>query len=98
MLTMNTMCTALHFAASGGHADVVNMLIQNGTNVNAVDSCEQSILHYAAWKGGVYVAKVLIQNDADVNAVDKHKRTALPSQLSIDMLTLRKCCFRTERT
>ena len=49
-------------------------------------------------EGHVDVAKVLIQNGADVNAVEMNtKGRHFTSQLRMDMLTLRKCCFRTVR-
>ena len=62
--------TALHDAARKAHVDVARVLIQNGTDVNAVDDKECTALHEAARKGPVDVVKVLIQNSADVNAVD----------------------------
>ena len=77
-------------AAEKGHVDVAKELIQNGADVNAVNSNKETALHFAAHKGHVEVAKVLIQNGADVNAVQKIW-TALHIAARKDMLTLRKC-------
>ena len=53
--------TALHLAAEDGHVDVVKVLLQNGADVNAVDSKDQTALQMAArWD----VAIVLVQNGA----------------------------------
>ena len=60
--------------------------------MNAADKYEDTALHFA----NAEVAKVLIQYGADVNAIDGNKGTALcMEQLNVDLLTLRKCCFRT---
>ena len=47
------------------------LLIQNGADVNAVETANSLALHSS--NGHVDVAKVLIQNGADVNAVDENK-------------------------
>ena len=98
LLLLRKKWTALHYAAHYGHVDVAKVLIQNG-DVNAVHEKQRTALHFAACNGHVDVAKVLIQNGADVNAVDdKENQQHFTSQLNMDMLTLRKCCFRTVPT
>ena len=42
------------------------MLIENGVDVNAVNSNKQTALHYAAREGRVDVVNVLIKNGADL--------------------------------
>eukprot|EP00938_MAST-03A_sp_MAST-3A-sp1_P000845 g845.t1 len=88
----------LHYAAFLGHVDATNVLLGNGADVRAVDDNIWTALHVAAKKGHADVAKVLIQNGADVNAVQKDKRQLFTTQVERDMLTLRKCCFRTVLT
>ena len=62
-----------------GHVDCAKVLIQNGTNVNAVDIWKQSALHVAARNGhvDVDVVSVLLRNGASINAVDKDNDTPL---------------------
>ena len=49
--------TALHFAAFLGHADVVKVLIQNGSKLNAGNERKQTALHFATQKGHVTLRK-----------------------------------------
>jgi ankyrin repeat protein len=49
--------TALHDAARKAHVDVARVLIQNGTDVNAVDDKKCTALHEAAWYGHADVVK-----------------------------------------
>ncbi len=69
--------TLLHYVAFKGYVDVAKVLIQNGTDVNAVDKWKRTALLIAAYYGHVDVTKVLLQNGADVNAVNVDKQTAL---------------------
>ena len=55
----------------------MNVLIQNGAKVNAVDKDNWTALRVAAENGHVDVAKLFIQYGVDVNAVDNEERTAL---------------------
>ena len=43
--------TALHFAAKNGDFDVVKLLLENGTNVNAVAIDKQTALDYSVGGG-----------------------------------------------
>lgn len=76
-----------------GNGDLVEILIQNGANVNAVDSMDLSPLHYAVRSGQEVAAEVLIRNGANVNAMDKDFLTPLHWSVrggmdySIDKLT-----------
>ena len=88
--------TALLIAA-GADMDVMKELVQNGADVNAVVETNGRH-HFVAQDGYVDVVKVLIQKGADVNAVNGWKETPLTAQLRMDILTLRKSCFRTVLT
>jgi ankyrin repeat protein len=59
----------LHLTVERGHVDIVKLLIQNGADVNAVDSEKCTSLHHVASTGHVTIAKLLIQSGADVNAL-----------------------------
>ena len=86
--------TALHIAAEYGHVDVAKVLLQNGADVNAVNVHTQA-LHFAAWKGDVDESAA--SERCDVNAFECGRQQHFTLQLKMDMLTLRKCCFRTVR-
>lgn len=52
-------------------------MINNGANINHVDSDEQTALHIAAANGNIKVARLLIENGANVSSVDNYGWTAL---------------------
>ena len=71
---------ALHWAASAGHADVVQRLLEHGANVDATDyshNDSRTALHGAAWEGHADVVTRLLEHGADVNAKTKYGSTAL---------------------
>ena len=49
----------LHHAADSNRLDVLNVLIQNGANVNAVDNLGQTPLHYGVLCGNELVCASL---------------------------------------
>ena len=63
--------TPLHRATKlfGCDNEMVNHLIANGANVNAIESTGAAPLHIAAHFGITEIAKILIANGANVNAV-----------------------------
>lgn len=69
--------TALHYASSNGKEKVGDLLIKNGTDVNATDKNGQTALHVAAKKSKSKILSVLIANGADADIVDDKGRTAL---------------------
>ena len=62
--------TPLHFAASMGRPDVVELLIKYKADVNARDGYGMTPLHIAAYYGYAQVAKLLLDNGADPNVID----------------------------
>ena len=54
----------LHISASTGNLDVVNMFLEMGADVNAVNLLGKTPFHVAVQSGHLNVAKVLIQNGA----------------------------------
>jgi ankyrin repeat protein len=70
--------TALHFAARGGHADVVEALLDDGANQDAVTvPDEETALHEAIRNGHLEVVQVLLEEGADVDLPQLKGLTAL---------------------
>lgn len=71
-------CTPLHWAVTedfkGSHRDMVELLIANGADVNAVDDMQKAPLHLASNRE---TAEILINAGANVNAKDHKVRTLL---------------------
>ncbi len=62
--------TPLHVAILADRQEVVEFLIANGADVNAVSSTFGMPLHVAALKGSAIITSLLIANGADVTARD----------------------------
>ena len=62
--------TPLHSAASGSHADVVEVLLEAGASVDARQSGGWTALHSAAHNGDVASARMLLAAGADATAVN----------------------------
>ena len=65
----NAVSTALYFAASRGHADVVKLLLSRGADVNSMKD-STSCLQLAARIGHTDVVSALVSDGADVNVKD----------------------------
>ncbi|KAG2495140.1 hypothetical protein HYH03_006749 [Edaphochlamys debaryana] len=78
--------TPLHVAASRGHADVVEVLLDRGkAKVEATDKNWKTALHVAALEGHGAVVEVLLdKGEAKVDKVDKLGWTALQCAASQD--------------
>jgi peptidoglycan/xylan/chitin deacetylase (PgdA/CDA1 family) len=70
--------TPLHLAATFGHKEIAELLIDKGVDVNAVGGLlGWTPLHWAASEGRKEVAELLIAKGADVNAKDEDGKTPL---------------------
>lgn len=67
----------LHTAAAVGRYDVMDLLIANGTNVNARSRDGETPLQFAAGANNVLGAKLLLSSGANLNATDKNKVSAI---------------------
>lgn len=69
--------TALHHAAIGGHADIVELLLESGAKIDGIGSRGETPLFLAASTGYVDVVKVLAAAGANVNKMSAEGRTPL---------------------
>ena len=69
--------TVLHWAARGGSLAVMEALVDQGANVDAMSTSGYTALHNAAWRGRLSVVKYLVGMGADVNAKGSNGLTAL---------------------
>lgn len=73
----NGLC-AIHWAADRGNADILELLLLHGANVNAQDKeGEQTALHYSAGCGHLNCVEILLKFNADPNIVDSDAATCL---------------------
>lgn len=68
---------ALHYAAALGHEEIINLLLANGADKEAMDRDLRTPLHHAIAARKVSSTTVLCDNEADVRAADVQHRTAL---------------------
>lgn len=73
----STGSTPLHAAAEEDDEEIVKMLIEYGSDVNAVDANNATPLHMAARRRRFKIMKVLLEAGADVSLVDVSQDTAL---------------------
>ena len=66
---------ALHTAAAVGQANVVKVLIDAGSDVNAPGANEEKPLHVSSGSDHIEVVRLLVNNGADLSAVDTEGRT-----------------------
>ena len=70
--------TLMHAASGLGHLNLVRLLIEHGTGVDAADEDGETLLHRAiSLKNNYVIAKPLIQKRADVANVAVGKRRPL---------------------
>src|SRR5438128_2464400 len=68
--------SALHYAARYGLTEIVNILVENGADVNAKTIHSYTPLHGATFNGYIDVIKILLENGADVMAETVYGATA----------------------
>lgn len=87
--------TALHHAARNGRMEICQTLIDNGAEVEAVNTRKQTALHEAAMHGQFAVCRLLVRHGANLNAVDAQKRTPLYWAAAEDRETYRLQNYKT---
>ena len=68
--------TALHFAAWKGHLKIVEFLLDNGANENALNGAQWTALFFAASEGHLDVVEYLIDQNVNVELRDTDWRRA----------------------
>ncbi|KAJ9585549.1 hypothetical protein L9F63_002666 [Diploptera punctata] len=69
--------TALILAACLGKIDIVELLLQNGADVQITGQHKRTVLMHAAERGHLQLVKLLIKHGASVNATDEDGYSAL---------------------
>lgn len=69
--------TYLQAASAAGHPRIVEMLVETGADVDALDPLQKTPLHHAAEHGYYRVVKLLLRLGADPTRADNHGFTAL---------------------
>jgi hypothetical protein len=73
----NTRMTPLHFAAWNDRLNIVQLLVNRGAQINAVDDEGTTSLHLAAMNNHLKVLKLLVNRGAQIDAVDNDGWNAL---------------------
>ena len=76
--------TPLMNAAYRGNTNIINMLLENGADINYTTDFGMTALMYAASFNQFEAAKVLLENNADTSITDEYGRTALDLAKSED--------------
>jgi ankyrin repeat protein len=70
-------CTALHWAAWTGNADILQRVLQCGAEINARDNTGRCALHFAAQNGSIDCVRELVRSGANFKAKDNWGRSPL---------------------
>ena len=69
--------TPLHEAVRNGHSRVLQLLLNNGGDVNSCANRGRSLLHVAASNGRLHCVLVLLKADADITVTDENGKTPI---------------------
>ena len=69
--------SCIHWAAMGGHSDIIEMLLQRGARIDILNKKGSTPLILASWKGRVETVKLLLNNGASPNVANRGKMTPL---------------------
>ena len=67
----------LHIAAARNYCSVIEMLIEQGANINRVDNFGSSAVHFATFSGAVDAVKVFLTQKADISTKDGQGKTPM---------------------
>lgn len=69
--------TPLHYAAMGGHNDIVKLLLDRGAQLDARSPNNTTPVMMAAWGGKIYTVKLLLDVGADAMLKNDHGMNAI---------------------
>ena len=69
--------TPLHEAVRNGHSRVLQLLLNNGGDVNSRANRGRSLLHVAASNGCLHCALILLKANADITVTDEYGKTPI---------------------
>lgn len=64
-------CTALHLAAHRGDVSIIDVLIQNGANINQLNSSDRTAVYYASRANNTLAVKTLKRAGADLSQCEE---------------------------
>jgi len=68
----------LHIAATTDNKEILNVLLENGSDINVIDWDGQTPLHYAAMAGKIKMFKyILEEKDGNPTIIDDYEKTFL---------------------
>ena len=73
--------TMLHHAAKEDRPDIIEFLVNSGSDINVGDDEGQTPLHKAAMFGNIESVKLLLEKGADANKVDNDGQTPLQTAI-----------------
>jgi ankyrin repeat protein len=69
--------TALAYAAQNGHAEIVKLLLENGSQIDNGDRWGNTPLHLAIFSGHLEIVKILVTHNTNVNCQNSFSETPL---------------------
>jgi ankyrin repeat protein len=69
--------TALHYAAAGGHDEIVALLLDKSAYIDAASPNKTTPIMMAAYRGHIYTVKLLLDEGADATLKNEQGMTAI---------------------
>jgi len=76
--------TILFIASSGGHANIVELLLNKGAEIDKPDIYGNTPLHAAVEAGHINIVKLLLDNGANINKTNNNEYTPLYTAVEIE--------------
>ncbi|XP_064474757.1 osteoclast-stimulating factor 1-like [Ornithodoros turicata] len=89
-------CTALHWAAHGGHVECAQILLSvPGVQVNVQNKLGDTPMHSSAWKGHSAIVQMLLASGADKDITNKDGKTPVDLASDPESISLLQTSNRT---